>query len=284
MNYNFFESLDAVNFNRPIWSKNLPAFSQSDKVIHEGNLWKISRKGSKEYELGYFCIRGKTLLFRNPKEHPAYYTSAMDLEFAQMRTSTEKSVAVTNYSIKLKLRGKNVTLWARDKTEFNEWTKKLSTIVVRTDFHVNYAVTDPLGSGGFAEVYAAYLKEAPDQKFAVKGFNKSKIALIENGKIALWNEINIMRALSNRNLLSVVEVHETANSVYLVMEQCVGDLRYLRKSRIGSQETVLLSIVYGIAKALRYLSQKQIVHRDLKPSNVMLRKLENITPDDVVVV
>lgn len=62
-----------------------------------------------------------------------------------------------------------------------------------------------LGQGGFAAVYLVVSRENGD-KFAAKIFQKESLKQEKDGIEALQNEISIMRALDNTNLLTVHEV------------------------------------------------------------------------------
>ncbi len=91
-----------------------------------------------------------------------------------------------------------------------------------SDFHSEYKVKKEIGIGSFARVY--YAKRAgTDNYYAVKAFTKEDLAEYNKGIEALFNEIKIMRILGKSDhCLNFFEIHETKNSVYMIIEYCPG--------------------------------------------------------------
>jgi serine/threonine protein kinase len=142
-----------------------------------------------------------------------------------------------------------------------------------------------IGSGAFANVYESTEKSS-GKKFAVKGFNKTFLEQESKGKQSLWNEINVMKGLNQKNLLRLYEVHETKNSIYLVFDIIEGGelAKYVEGKKGGLGESEVIKLMYGLLRGLDYLADRTLAHRDLKPSNIMLRKTKDITSDDVIIV
>lgn len=63
---------------------------------------------------------------------------------------------------------------------------------------------------------------------AVKAFPKETLMVDPKGMEALSNEINVMRLLDHRNILQLLEVFETQNSIYLCTEYLKGGQLYNR--------------------------------------------------------
>jgi serine/threonine protein kinase len=95
------------------------------------------------------------------------------------------------------------------------------------------------------------------------------------------NEIEIMQVIKHPNIMNLEEVHESKNSIYLVLELLEGGELFNHISgknniSIGEIGHVMLNLI----EALAYLAHKKIMHRDLKPENMILKekdKLENST-------
>lgn len=112
-------------------------------------------------------------------------------------------------------------LYARSEKEYHEWVEKLGNIMVRTDFHERYEVRQVLGEGGFAKVYLA--KNLVDQSLcAVKAFKKDKLKKQTRGRAAIRNEVDVLQNLDHPNIMKLIEVHETVNSLYIVCEYLNG--------------------------------------------------------------
>ena len=92
----------------------------------------------------------------------------------------------------------------------------------------------------------------------------------------MLNEINLMRALDHDNTIKLYEVHESENSIYLVMELVQGKplqdiLTKGSLKKIYSSKQII-EMVRSIMDALAYLATKGIMHRDLKPDNILIDK------------
>jgi len=85
-----------------------------------------------------------------------------------------------------------------------------------------------------------------------------------------------LRTLEHPNICKLIEVHETENSLYLVIELIDGSpLLDLEKFDPIPKEK-RISIFKQISSALFYLKSKNIIHRDLKPDNILLTSAGNI--------
>ena len=63
-------------------------------------------------------------------------------------------------------------------------------------------------------------------KYAVKAFSKEYLLSQKKGKESLVNEIIVMRGLDHQNVMKLEEVHESKNSIYLVLELLEGGELY----------------------------------------------------------
>lgn len=121
-------------------------------------------------------------------------------------------------------------------------------------------------------------------RFAVKAFSKEYLLSQRKGKESLLNEIEVMQSLDHENLMRLHEIHESQNSVYLVLELLEGgelvDFIKAQQNRIKVSEYKY--IIRSILKALRYMSAKNIMHRDLKPENMILKRKGGSIEDNVL--
>ena len=112
---------------------------------------------------------------------------------------------------------------------------------------------------------------ATNEKFAVKAFSKEYLRSQKNGKESFINEIQIMQDITHPNIIDLVEIHESQNSLYLVMELLEGgEIFSLSKGKLDNDST--FAILKGILKALVAMDKQGIMHRDLKPDNIILKK------------
>ncbi len=78
-----------------------------------------------------------------------------------------------------------------------------------------------IGKGSFARVYLVEDKETK-AKFAVKAFSKEYLLSQSKGKESLLNEVELMQVMKNPYVMNLEEVHESKNSIYLVLELLEG--------------------------------------------------------------
>ena len=81
-------------------------------------------------------------------------------------------------------------------------------------------------------------------------------------------EMQLLSLLDHTNIAHLFESFEDYNSVYLIMELCMGGELFDRLSKNGSfPEHVAAHLIKQMLSAISYCHSKGIVHRDLKPEN-----------------
>ncbi len=82
----------------------------------------------------------------------------------------------------------------------------------------------------------------------------------------------IMKAISHQNIMRLEEIHESNNSIYLVMELLKGGELFEQISKKKKMKIDdVKHIMNNLLEALNYLASKKIMHRDLKPENMILQ-------------
>ncbi|RDX52555.1 kinase-like protein [Lentinus brumalis] len=155
-----------------------------------------------------------------------------------------------------------------------------------------YVIVGDLGKGSFATVYRGYHEQTHHQ-VAIKTVNRSGLSpkLFDN----LQGEIEILKSLSHRHITRLLDVIRAERNIYLIMEFCAGgDLaNYIKKrGRVegleyipspgaaptyyphpksgGLDEIVVRSFLRQLARAIKFLRQRNLIHRDIKPQNLLL--------------
>ena len=86
--------------------------------------------------------------------------------------------------------------------------------------------------------------------------------------------------INNDKVVKLYEVHETDNSIYLVMELIKGKTLYdtLKKPYFKRNLSAIRinEILQSILMAIDYLGSHSIMHRDLKPANILIEKTHNV--------
>jgi len=136
-----------------------------------------------------------------------------------------------------------------------------------------YRITERLGQGGMAEVYAG-IHTHLDRKVAVKVLHSY---LLEGGDFVARFKREA-KAVANLRHPNIVQVHDfdiQDDLIFMVMEYVDGVNLHTKLVEVGNRGErmpikLIGSIINDIASALDYAHTKDMLHRDIKPSNIML--------------
>jgi len=132
--------------------------------------------------------------------------------------------------------------------------------------HDCFEIEEELGRGGFSIVKKAKRKET-GEVFAIKIIEKNQA---EEELQLLQREIDIMRKLRHKNIISLEEVYDEPDYIYLVMELVTGgELFDQIVSRGTYSERDAANVIRQILEAVEYMHRNGIAHRDLKPENLL---------------
>jgi tetratricopeptide (TPR) repeat protein/predicted Ser/Thr protein kinase len=137
-----------------------------------------------------------------------------------------------------------------------------------------YQVLEEIGSGGMGTVFLAH-DETLDRRVALKLLrpraSQDPSAVVEQ----LRAEAKALARVNHPNVVTVYEVGECGEEVYLAMEYVEGpDLRGWAESRVleGMPSTTddALSVLEAAARGLAAAHEAGLMHLDFKPSNVLV--------------
>lgn len=131
-----------------------------------------------------------------------------------------------------------------------------------------YIIGDKLGSGASGEVYLTTHKHSKI-KFALKIIRKDQVM---NDLQSMVTEIEIMKRVRHRHVVSMYELYESPRCQWLILELVTGGSlqEYILKTTQYSEESVIRLIIQ-ILLGVQYLHSLGIVHRDLKVENILLQ-------------
>ncbi|HET6610835.1 MAG TPA: serine/threonine-protein kinase [Kofleriaceae bacterium] len=133
-----------------------------------------------------------------------------------------------------------------------------------------YVVIDILGQGGMGVVYAAYDPDL-DRKVALKLLRAEGGGDDDtDGRARLLREAQALARLSHPNVVSVYDVGDTGDGVWIAMEYVDGPSlkRWLADDKRSWREIVGLFRKAG--RGLAVAHERGVVHRDVKPDNIFL--------------
>ncbi|MFW6205414.1 MAG: serine/threonine-protein kinase, partial [Actinomycetota bacterium] len=132
-----------------------------------------------------------------------------------------------------------------------------------------YELAWPLGSGGMAQVYAAY-DRVLQRQVAIKLINDAHVRDPE-GVERFAREARLAAGLQHPNTVAVFDVGDADGRPFIVMELVEGRTladRLRDEGRLPPHETV--AIADAVLSGLGAAHDRGMVHRDVKPSNILL--------------
>ncbi len=134
----------------------------------------------------------------------------------------------------------------------------------------HFLVVDRLGAGAMGVVLAAYDPKL-DRKVALKVLNDA-VAGSGNpdGRLRLLREAQAMARLAHPNVVTVFEVGETNDQVFVAMEFVNGGTltQWLRKEARSRRDILQMFVAAG--RGLVAAHAAGMIHRDFKPDNVLV--------------
>lgn len=273
----FIESFfDTPVANFKLWSKKATdAVIPETDILHTGPMLKMSRKNNRLKER-VFVLTAKQLYYLKSAKN-SKIRGAMDTEWVRCEYLVEEHGQERRFCVRFIKNLKYCDFWIERESDFTEWKTKLSRVFIQSDFHDKFNAIKMIGKGSFARVYLVEDK-ITHARYAVKAFSKEYLVSQAKGKDSLVNEIQVMQQLRHANIMNLEEVHESKNSIYLVLELLEGGELF---SFISSKAAIAIHDVCRMLKhlleALAYLADKKIMHRDLKPENMILKEKSDLS-------
>lgn len=153
--------------------------------------------------------------------------------------------------------------------ECEKWVEMLHKVTKYRDIYDYYEIFNVIGKGHFGEVRQAVDRKTKEY-VAIKIIEKEKLQQEEIECIRM--EAEILKHCKHRNVLRLVDNFESYSTIYIALEYLTGGTltNFLTRQNTVINDGKAKTIIYQIARGLRYLNDLGIMHRDLKPDNIML--------------
>lgn len=131
-----------------------------------------------------------------------------------------------------------------------------------------YQKTEKLGEGTYGTVYKARVKGTS----TFVALKKIKVEAEDEGvPSTAIREISLLKELNHPNVVRLLEVIHSENTLYLVFEFLSQDLSKYQSSVQTSLDPMLIkSYMYQLLKGIAFCHSHRILHRDLKPQNLLI--------------
>lgn len=128
-----------------------------------------------------------------------------------------------------------------------------------------YDIKALIGRGSFSRVVRVEHKSTR-QPYAIKMIETR----YREGREVCESELCVLRRVRHTNIIQLMEVFETAERVYMVMELATGGELFDRIIARGSfTERDATRVLQMVLEGVKYLHTLGITHRDLKPENLL---------------
>ncbi|KAG5899045.1 hypothetical protein JTB14_000069 [Gonioctena quinquepunctata] len=196
-----------------------------------------------------------------------------------------KDLSKTGTHLNNQLIGKNNTVILQNDDMISIGISKLQVYVYKCMYSQDMNYLPPelkkkyepatlLGRGAAGEVRLAFEKFTC-KMVAIKKILKSRSTLSQVHKLThpskIQTEINILKTLKHPCIMTMRDICNTPDEVYIVLDYMKGgELTNRIFSTVPLSESNVKFLFYQIVLAVQFLHSKGITHRDLKPENVLL--------------
>lgn len=198
-----------------------------------------------------------------------------DNENPAILTSCQNDIFVRGEKVKVHqkrilLQGDIVEIKTKNKrfefTDHRPRNDSRFSLAVRSRFYIG----EKLGSGlNGAVLHAKDVRTLED--VAIKTLLKSPAK-----NEFLRKEIDLMRKLIHPHLVSMLEVIESPNRIYLIFEMMnAGNLLELCQDSDGLEELDAKFAILQVCQGLQFMHRNKIAHLDLKLENILVTRMQN---------
>ena len=135
-----------------------------------------------------------------------------------------------------------------------------------------YEVEKLLKEGSSSKVYLAKSKYT-GENVVIKALSKSPLKNNLEGLLLITKQLETLKILKHRNIVSLYEIYESPKYFYIITEYLSGkDLieKIIRKKRFTEEEA--LRIFFQLLDAMTYMHKMNICHRNIRTEHILFDK------------
>jgi len=132
----------------------------------------------------------------------------------------------------------------------------------------HYKILEKLGSGSMGTVYKA--EDTKLKRIVALKFLPPHLVSGEIEKKRFLHEAQAASALNHPNIITIYDIHDELDKVFIVMEYCEGMMLADKLIDGPLKQRELLDIGIGIADGLNTAHKADITHRDIKSQNIIV--------------
>ena len=132
-----------------------------------------------------------------------------------------------------------------------------------------YEICDLLKEGSSSKIYLGKSKYT-NEKVAIKTINKAPLQNDLDELLLITKQIETLKILKHRNIITLYEIYESKKHIYLVTEYLPGkDVieKLIHKKRFTEDEAQ--RIFFQLLDALTYMHKNNICHRNLRTEHIL---------------
>ena len=218
------------------------------------------------------CIQTKNCQHIYDDEDSSAFMGSISLLNTSVRYNIDDSTNTTKYEISFCKNLISENFLTKDDKDVKLQKKLLESICIQTDFHSKYKTLKILGEGAFGSVYKVQSQDS-NEIFAAKQIDRHFLTKSKVTKNFLLKEISIMKEISHPAVSKLYEIHETVNSIYLILDYLEGGelFEYLKNTTDPVALTDACLIMKQCLEGQAHLADKNIIHMDIKPENLVFK-------------
>ena len=135
-----------------------------------------------------------------------------------------------------------------------------------------YQIQDFLEEGSYSKIYLAKSLYTNEQ-VVIKAINKSSLKKELDDLLLLTKQIETLKILKHRNIITLYEIYESRKYLYLITEYCQGKNlieKLMRKKRFSEEEALI--IFFQLLDVFTYMHKMNICHRNIRAEHILFDK------------